>query len=89
MKEETKKVKCQCGQSKDPNGYCDGSHKKKKHLFDMNNLPFPYLQYIYIINIYFYYNILIMLIYNIYNTLIIVYNNLIVENILHIVNKVV
>ena len=30
-----------------------------------------------------------MLIYNIYNTLIIVYNNLIVENILHIVNKVV
>ena len=29
MKEETKKVKCQCGQSKDPNGYCDGSHQKK------------------------------------------------------------
>ena len=80
--------KCQCGNTKDKNGYCDGSHTKH-HLFDMNNLPFPYLQYIYIINIYFYYNILIMLIYNIYNTLNLVYNNSLVKNILHIVNKVV
>ena len=89
MKEETKKVKCQCGQSKDPNGYCDGSHKKKKHLFDMNSLPFPYLQYIYIINIYFYYNILIILIYHIYNTLNIKYYNIFVKNIWQFVNKFV
>ncbi len=34
--------KCQCGSTKDKNGYCDGSHTKH-HLFDMNNLPFPYL----------------------------------------------
>ncbi len=43
MKEKTKKVKCQCGNSEDKDGYCDGSHQKKKHLFDMNNLPFPFL----------------------------------------------
>ena len=43
MKEETKKVKCQCDKTEDQDGYCDGSHQKKKHLFDINNLPFPFL----------------------------------------------
>jgi len=43
MKEETKKVKCQCGNSEDKDGYCDGSHQKKQQLFEMNNLPFPFL----------------------------------------------
>lgn len=43
MSKELEKNKCQCGKSKDRNGYCDGSHKKTKQIFDMNNLPFPYL----------------------------------------------
>lgn len=42
MKEETKKVICQCGKSKDKDGNCDGSHKKKKQLFEMNSLPFSF-----------------------------------------------
>ena len=35
------KNKCQCGKTKDRNGYCDGSHRKNQ-LFEMNSLPFPY-----------------------------------------------
>lgn len=37
------RIKCQCGKTKDRGGYCDGSHNRPKHIFDMNNLPFPYL----------------------------------------------
>ena len=36
------KNKCGCGKSRDRNGYCDGSHKTSKQLFEMNSLPFPY-----------------------------------------------
>lgn len=40
---EKLKSKCQCGRSRSRDGYCDGSHKTTKHLFDFNDLPFPYL----------------------------------------------
>ena len=36
------KNKCCCGKTRDRNGYCDGSHKRSKQLFEMNSLPFPY-----------------------------------------------
>jgi len=42
MDKKLERNKCGCGKTKDRNGFCDGSHKKTKQLFEMNNLPFPH-----------------------------------------------
>ena len=44
MKESSKRAKCQCGKTKDPNGNCDGSHANT-NLDEINQVLTSYKNY--------------------------------------------